>query len=183
MLIKEYTAAIKLCYEAQLFHAAFVITLCLVDAVAKQEFPQEKEVGVRFKRFLRENMSKISNVKEFKISVDMPADQGTLPQRPAFNKPLNWPADIDFPTEPDVPDVGDDFRKHLGHPRVVLMEGILYHAFRCSLCHEATLPNSVEILPPVGGSFSVNVANGKVSLSADIIERLLRLVYSVALAS
>ena len=148
------------CYYFRAYHAAFLLTLCAVDATARKRFPTECSVGTRFKSFLREHMPQVCRVKNFWVAVDVSEDDSTL-QRDEHGFPI-------------LTQVGDDFYKNCGQPRMVRLEGVLYHAFRCALSHEAQL-HEVELLPPSGTGYSVRV-DSKVRLSADFIPALLNIV-------
>lgn len=161
MVLRELVDASLGCFYFGSYHASFLLALCAADATAKKRFPAETSVGRRFKGFLREHMPGLCGAQNFWVAVDMPEDQSTLPR--------------DANGMPELPQVDDDFYQRRGQPRMVLMQGVLYHAFRCALSHEADLPD-VELLPPTNdGAVSVQV-DTKVRLSADIIRRLLYVV-------
>ena len=160
MILSEIVNSAMGCFNFRAYHASFLLTLCAVDATAQKRYTNERSVGTRFKSFLREYMPQICRVKNFWVAVDMPKDDSILEK--------------DKDGVPIVPKVGDDFYKNCGQPRMVLLEGVLYHAFRCALSHEAQL-HEVELLPPSGTGFSVRV-DSKVRLSADFIPTILNVV-------
>lgn len=158
MVLKEIVNESLRCRQSGAYHVAFLLALCAADATAKKCFPTEQSVGRRFKKFLSEQMQQLVGRKTYWVAVEMPDDGSQVP--------------LDSNGMPALPEVGDDFNKERGNPRMVLMEGVLYHAFRCALAHEANLPD-VELLPPTpSGAVSVKV-DTKVRISADIIGRLL----------
>jgi len=106
-------------------------------------------------------MPQLCGAQNYWVAVDMPEDPTTLP--------------LDANGMPDLPHVDDDFYRHAGQPRMVLMEGVLYHAFRCALSHQADLPD-VELLPPTRNSAVAVKVDNKVRISADIIGRLLHAI-------
>ncbi|MFG0243545.1 MAG: hypothetical protein ACF8R9_12235 [Phycisphaerales bacterium JB054] len=160
MVLKELVDASAACFRSGAFHASFLLALCAADATAKKRFPAKKHVGPRFKGFLRESMPALYGVETFWVAVDMPEDRSTL----AVDK-------FGSPLQRD----DDDFYRNAGVPRMILMEGVLYHAFRCALSHEADLPD-VQLLPPTpDGAPSVTV-DTTVRISANIIDRLLGVV-------
>lgn len=71
-------------------------------------------------------MPSLTGAQNFWVAVDMPEDRSTLT--------------LDANGMPELPRVDDDFYQQRGQPRMVLMQGVLYHAFRCALSHEATKP-------------------------------------------
>lgn len=158
MILTEIVNASLGCFYFGSYHASFLLALCAADATAKKRFPNEKEVGVRFKAFLRAHMPQLCGAQEHWVAVDMPDDHSTLPR--------------DAHGMPDLPKVGDSFYQLRGRPRLVLMEGVLYHAFRCALSHEADLPE-VELRPPSANQGVEISVDTKVRVSADIIGRLL----------
>jgi len=158
MVLKELVNASLACFYFGAYHASFLLALCAADATAKKRFPNEKSVGRRFKDFIACHMPQLFGAQNFRVAVDMPEDRSSLP--------------LDNDGKPNLPDVGDDYYAQTGKPRMVSMQGVLYHAFRCVLSHEANLPD-VELLPPTpNGAVSVKV-DTKVRISADIIGRLL----------
>ena len=161
MVLNELVNAALGAFHFGAYHASFLLALCAADATAKKRFPNEASVGRRFKSFLRAHMLSMCGAKDFWVAVDMPDDRSTL--------------QLDDNGMPVLPKVDADFYERSGQPRMVLMEGVLYHAFRCALSHEADLPD-VELLPPSpNGTVSVAV-NTRVRISADIIGRLLAVV-------
>lgn len=142
-------------------HAAFLLALCAADATAKRRFPTESDVGRRFKDFLSQSMPLLCGVEKYWVAVDMPQDRTIL--------------ETDQYGIAAIPEVGDKFRTNLGQPRKVLLEGVLYHAFRCALSHEADLPE-VELLPPTPDGALCVVVDDRVRISADIVARLLEVV-------
>jgi hypothetical protein len=161
MVLKELINSSPGCSYFGAFHASFLLALCAADATAKKRFPREKTVGKRFKDFIRSYMPQICGAKEYWVAVDMPEISTAMP--------------LDENGLPKLPRVGDDFRNQAGPPRLVLMEGVLYHAFRCALSHEADLPD-VELLPPgPDGSVMIKV-DTKVRISANIIVSLLHII-------
>jgi hypothetical protein len=159
MILRELVGSALGCFHFGAFHASFILALCAADATAKRRFPNEGSVGKRFKSFLKESMPQISGAKTYWVAVDMPEDRSALP--------------MDEHGLPKLPEVGDDFRELEGRPRMVLMEGVLYHAFRCALNHEARL-QEVELLPAIG-CVRVQV-DTKVRISADLIIKMLEVV-------
>lgn len=160
-VLKEVVSASMGCFNFGAYHASFLLALCATDATAMKRFSEEKHSGRRFKAFLRGEMPRLCGAKDFWVAVDMPENRSTLA--------------VDETGIPELPRVDDDFYRRAGQPRLVLMEGVLYHAFRCALTHEADLPD-VELLPPTeSGCVSVTV-DTKVRISADIIPRLLHAV-------
>ena len=158
MVLKELVDASLGSFYFGAYHASFLLALCAADATAKKRFPHEQSVGRRFKDFVNEHMPQLCGAKNYWVAVDMPEDRSTLP--------------CDANGLPVLPKVEDDFYHDTGIPRMVLMQGVLYHAFRCALSHEADLPD-VELLPPTpDGGVTVKV-DTKVRISADIIGRLL----------
>lgn len=158
MVLKELVHESLRCHQTGAYHAAFLLALCAADATAKKCFPAEQSVGRRFKKFISEQMQHLVGAKAYWVAVDMPDDGSQLP--------------LDSNGMPALPEVGDDFNKNRGNPRMVLMEGVLYHAFRCTLSHEANLPD-VELLPPTPRGAVLVRVDTKVRVSADIIGRLL----------
>jgi hypothetical protein len=158
MVLKELVNASLGCFHFGSYHASFLLALCAADATAKKRFPNERFVGRRFKDFMRANMPQLCRAENFWVAVDMPEDRSTVP--------------LDEHGMPDLPRVDDDFYKMRGQPRMVLMEGVLYHAFRCALSHDGDLPD-VELRPPTpNGALEIKV-DTMVRVSADIIGRLL----------
>ena len=162
MVLKELVDASLGCFYFGAYHASFLLALCAADATAKKRFPNESSVGRRFKDFLRVYMPQLCGVQNYWVAVDMPEDRSTLP--------------LDANGMPDLPQVDDDFYRQSGQPRMVLMQGVLYHAFRCALSHEAGL-SDVELLPPTPNNAVRVTVDKKVRISADIIGRLL---YAIA---
>ena len=156
-ILREIVDASLGCLYFGSYHASFVLAACAVEATAKARFPNESSSGRRVKDFLRENMSLMFRTVNLWVGVNMPEDKSSLPK--------------DSDGHPDVPRVDDDFHRLKGEPRMVRMEGVLYHAFRCALSHEAKL-EEVELLPPVGNGLQIRV-DEKVRLSADVVGRLL----------
>ncbi len=162
MILRELVAASRGCFNFGAYHASFLLALSAADATARRRFP-DANVGMRFKHFLRDSMQLLTGVQDFWVAVDMPIDRSSLP--------------LDDDGIPNLPRVGDRFYESQSEARMVLLEGVMYHAFRCALSHEADLPD-VELLPPVGdGAISVCV-DSKVRVSADIIVRLLSVIVS-----
>ncbi|QOJ04304.1 MAG: hypothetical protein HRU71_12770 [Planctomycetia bacterium] len=158
MVLKELVDASLGCFHFGAYHASFLLALCATDATAKKRFPNECSVGRRFKDFVQAHMPQLFGAQNFWVAVDMPEDRSAFP--------------LDANGVHNLPQVGDDFNRDKGKPRLVLMQGVLYHAFRCALSHEADLPD-VELLPPTpNGAVAVKV-DTKVRISADIIGRLL----------
>jgi len=161
MVLKELVNASLGCFNFGAYHASFLLALCAADATAKKRFLNESSVARRFKDFLQVYMPQLCRAKNFWVAVDMPEDRSTLT--------------LDANGMPDLPRVDDDFYRQSGQPRMVLMQGVLYHAFRCALSHQADLPD-VELLPPTpNGAVAVKV-DKKVRISADIIGRLLYVI-------
>ena len=161
MVLKELVGASMGCFNFGAYHASFLLALCAVDATAKKRYPEEKHVGRRFKDFLRDCMLQLCPAENFWVAVDMPDDRSSLP--------------LDANGMPDVPRVDDDFYRSAGKPRMVLMQGVLYHAFRCALSHEADLPD-VQLLPPNTDGSVTTMVDAKVRISPDIIVRVLNAV-------
>ncbi len=161
MVLKELVDASLGCFHFGSYHASFLLALCAADATAKKRFPAEPSVGRRFKDFLRAHMAQLCGAQNFWVAIDMPDDRSSLP--------------VDANGMPDLPRVGDDFYLQAGQPRMVLMEGVLYHAFRCALSHEAELPD-VDLLPPTSDGAVTIAVDTKVRISAGII---MRLIYTV----
>ena len=165
MVLKELVDASLGCFYFGAYHASFLLALCCADATAKKRFPNELSVGRRFKDFLRGEMPQLCGVQNFWVAVDMPDDQSKLP--------------LDEHGMPDLPEVGDDFYKQRGQPRMVLLEGVLYHAFRCALSHEGEL-SDVELLPPMSDDCVRVQVDTRVRVSSNIIGRLLYAVVKCA---
>ena len=161
MVLKELVDASLGCFYFGAYHASFLLALCAADATAKKRFPNESSVGRRFKDFLRLSMPQLCGAQNFWVAVNMPEDRSTLPR--------------DSNGIPELPKVDDDFYRQRGQPRMVLMQGVLYHAFRCALSHEGDL-SDVELLPPDPKNGMTITVDEKVRISADIIGRLLYVI-------
>lgn len=110
MSIESYVNAAKLLYDKGFFEEALCLTSITIDAVSKETYPK-KNVGERYKKFLRDHFREICNrgfpgidADGIKIKVCHPVE----------NLKTDECGDVDIPE-------------------------ILYHIIRCGLAHDCKM--------------------------------------------
>lgn len=160
-------------YGDQRFFSAFCLALIAVEATAYKRYGHLhspsyiQSSAARFKTFLKDE-TQTHTMGRIRHAVDSPP-QPNVGQPPAFTPPGNddenldefqkafeeYKQDLDrwyakskeaFEAyEHKFKDAGDDFRAHLGQPRLVSTTGILYQS-RCEIVHEGRLA-AIRIAP------------------------------------
>lgn len=187
--ITEFVDQSLISYNSGRFQVAFALALISVDATARKRYPSEdKESAKRFRKFVNEEALRYFVI--CKHTVDAPSHPPSLklPTPPPIGG-LEWKQIIQFLENQrkladdhlqelsnylqQYKDVGDDFKKDLGQPRLVTTTGILYEA-RCQLVHQANL-SSVRLVEPTEDNLLSVSGGDPIQLSTTWILKVLEI--------